>query len=163
MENILLGFQQLADPIVLLTLLLGVTLGLTVGALPGLNDSITIAVLIPVTFGMEPTLAFALLVGIYCSSACGGSIPAVLLEIPGTASAVVTAYDGYPLKQKGHGLQALSVCMTSSVFGGISSALVLMFLSPVLASVALKFGPPEYFMLGMLGIATVIGMAGKDC
>lgn len=163
MENILLGFQQLANPAVLLTLFLGVVLGLTVGALPGLNDSITIAVLIPVTFGMKPTLAFALLVGIYVSSACGGSIPAVLLEIPGTASAVVTAYDGYPLKQKGHGLQALSVCMTSSVFGGISSALVLMFLSPVLASVALKFGPPEYFMLGMLGIATVIGMAGKDC
>ena len=99
LENILLGFSQLADPIVLATLFLGVLLGLTVGALPGLNDSITIAVLIPVTFGMKPTLAFALLVGIYVSSACGGSIPAVLLEIPGTASAVVTAYDGYPLKQ----------------------------------------------------------------
>lgn len=163
LENILLGFSQLADPIALGTLFLGVLLGLTVGALPGLNDSITIAVLIPVTFGMKPTLAFALLVGIYVSSACGGSIPAVLLEIPGTASAVVTAYDGYPLKQKGRGLETLSVCMTSSVFGGISSALVLMFLSPLLASVALKFGPPEYFMLGMLGIATVIGMAGKDC
>lgn len=163
MENILLGFQQLADPIVLLTLFLGVLLGLTVGALPGLNDSITIAVLIPVTFGMDSRLAFALLVGIYVSSACGGSIPAVLLEIPGTASAVVTAYDGYQLRQKGHGLEALSVCMTSSTFGGITSALVLMFLSPLLASFALKFGPPEYFMLGMLGIATVIGMAGKDC
>ena len=163
MENILLGFQQLADPIVLLTLFLGVLLGLTVGALPGLNDSITIAVLIPVTFGMDSRLAFALLVGIYVSSACGGSIPAVLLEIPGTASAVVTAYDGYQLRQKGHGLEALSVCMTSSTFGGITSALVQMFLSPLLASFALKFGPPEYFMLGMLGIATVIGMAGKDC
>lgn len=163
MENILLGFQQLADPIVLLTLFLGVLLGLTVGALPGLNDSITIAVLIPVTFGMDSRLAFALLVGIYVSSACGGSIPAVLLEIPGTASAMVTAYDGYQLRQKGHGLEALSVCMTSSTFGGISSALVLMFLAPLLASFALKFGPPEYFMLGMLGIATVIGMAGKDC
>ena len=163
MENILLGFQQLADPIVLLTLFLGVLLGLTVGALPGLNDSITIAVLIPVTFGMDSRLAFALLVGIYVSSACGGSIPAVLLEIPGTASAVVTAYDGYQLRQKGHGLEALSVCMTSSPFGGITRALVLMSLSPLLASFALKFGPPEYFMLGMLGIATVIGMAGKDC
>lgn len=163
MGNILLGFQQLADPTVLLVLFLGVLLGLTVGALPGLNDSITIAVLIPVTFGMKPVLAFALLVGIYVSSACGGSIPAVLLEIPGTASAVVTAYDGYQLRQKGQGLRALSVCMTSSTFGGITSALVLMFLSPLLASVALKFGPPEYFMLGTLGIATVIGMAGKDC
>lgn len=164
MEGILLGFQQLfLDPVVLLVLFLGVLLGLTVGALPGLNDSITIAVLIPVTFGMEPKIAFALLCGIYVASACGGSIPAVLLEVPGTASAVVTAYDGYQLRLKGHGLEALSVCMTSSTFGGLSSALVLMFLSPLLASVALKFGPPEYFMLCMLGIATVIGMAGKDC
>ena len=162
-DNIMLGLSQFADPMLLLTLFLGVLLGLTVGALPGLNDSITIAVLIPVTFGMRSDLAMAMLVGIYVSSACGGSIPAVLLEIPGTASAVVTAYDGYPLKQKGHGLEALSVCMTSSTFGGISSALVLMFLSPLLASLALKFGPPEYFMLGMLGIATVIGMAGKNC
>lgn len=163
MENILLGLQQLADPLVLLTLFFGVALGLTVGALPGLNDSIAIAVLIPITFGMDPQIAMAMLVGIYVASACGGSIPAVLLEIPGTASAVVTAYDGYQLRLKGHGLQALSVCMTSSTFGGLSSALVLMFFSPILASVALKFGPPEYFMLGVLGIATVIGMAGKDC
>lgn len=162
-DNIMLGLSQFSDPMLLVTLFVGVLLGLTVGALPGLNDSITIAVLIPVTFGMQPQMAMAMLVGIYVSSACGGSIPAVLLEIPGTASAVVTAYDGYPLKKKGHGLEALSVCMTSSTFGGISSALVLMFLSPILASMALKFGPPEYFMLGMLGIATVIGMAGKDC
>ena len=98
MEGILLGFQQLfLDPVVLLVLFLGVLLGLTVGALPGLNDSITIAVLIPVTFGMEPKIAFALLCGIYVASACGGSIPAVLLEVPGTASAGVTAYDGFQL------------------------------------------------------------------
>ena len=112
-ENIIMGFGQFADPLVLLTLFCGVALGLTVGALPGLNDSITIAVLIPVTFGMKPTIAMALLVGIYVASACGGSIPAVLLEIPGTASAVVTSYDGFPLRQKGHGLQALSVCTVS--------------------------------------------------
>lgn len=162
MENILLGLSQLADPMVLLMLFLGVLLGLTVGALPGLNDSITIAVLIPVTFGMSPHMAFALLVGVYVSSACGGSIPAVLLEIPGTASAMVTAEDGYQLRKKGHGLETLSVCMTSSTFGGLSSALVLLFCAPLLASFALKFGPPEYFMLGVLGIATVIGMAGKN-
>ena len=87
-ENIIMGFGQFADPLVLLTLFCGVALGLTVGALPGLNDSITIAVLIPVTFGMKPTIAMALLVGIYVASACGGSLPAGLLEIPGTAAAV---------------------------------------------------------------------------
>ena len=163
MGNLVLGLAQLTDPAVFLALFTGVLLGLTVGALPGLNDSITIAVLIPVTFGMQPSIAIALLVGIYVSSACGGSIPAILLEIPGTASAVVTAYDGYQLRKKGHGLEALSVCMTSSVFGGLFSALVLIFLSPVLASAALKFGPAEYFMLGVLGLATVVGMAGRNC
>ena len=81
-EIFLLGLSQLASPSVFLMLLLGVALGLTVGALPGLNDSITIAVLIPVTFGMPVQWAFALLVGVYVSSACGGSIPAVLLEDP---------------------------------------------------------------------------------
>lgn len=127
MGNILLGLSQLASPSVFLMLFLGVALGLTVGALPGLNDSITIAVLIPVTFGMPAQWAFALLVGVYVSSACGGSIPAVLLEIPGTASAMVTAEDGFKMRQKGRGLEALSICMTSSVFGGLASSLVLMF------------------------------------
>ena len=151
MENYFIGIQQfLSNPMILAALLGGVILGLVVGALPGLNDSITIAVLIPVTFGMDPKLALAMLVGVYVSSACGGSIPAVLLEIPGTASAVVTAYDGYPLCKKGHGPR-------------IFSSLCLIFFAPMLASFALKFGPPEYFSLCLLGVATVIGMSGKDC
>lgn len=162
MENILLGLEQFANPLVILSLLGGTLLGLTVGALPGLNDSITIAVLIPVTFGMDPYVALALLVGIYCASACGGSIPAVLLEIPGTASAMVTAWDGYPMTLKGWSKRALSLCMTSSFFGGISSAIVLLIFAPLLARLALKFGPPEYFMLAILGMSTVIGMAGKN-
>ena len=162
MENILIGLQQFLNPMVFLALMAGTLLGLIVGALPGLNDSITIAVLIPVTFGMDPHVALSLLVGIYCASACGGSIPAVLLEIPGTASAMVTAWDGYPMTLKGKCKQALSLCMTSSFFGGITSAMVLLFFAPILAQWALKFGPPEYFMLAILGMSTVIGMAGKN-
>lgn len=162
MENLIIGLQQFADPIVLAALIFGTFLGLTVGALPGLNDSITIAVLIPITFGMNPHVALALLVGIYCASACGGSIPAVLLDIPGTASSMITALDGHPMTLMGKSKQALSLCMTSSVFGGISSSIVLLFFAPILASYALKFGPPEYFMLAILGLSTVIGMAGKN-
>ncbi|MGI6075966.1 MAG: tripartite tricarboxylate transporter permease [Pyramidobacter sp.] len=127
-----------------------------------MNDSITIAVLIPVTFGMDPHVALSLLVGIYAASACGGSIPAVLLEIPGTASAMVTAWDGYPMTLKGYSKRALSICMTSSFLGGISSAIVLMCFAPALASLALRFGPPEYFMMTVLGMSTVIGMAGEN-
>ena len=86
MSGILLGLGQLAQPMALLALLGGVVIGLIVGSLPGLNDSITMAVLIPITFGMEPCVAICLLIGIYCASACGGSVPSILLKIPGTAS-----------------------------------------------------------------------------
>lgn len=162
MSGILLGLGQLTQPMALLALLGGVVIGLIVGSLPGLNDSITMAVLIPITFGMEPSVAICLLIGIYCASACGGSVPSILLKIPGTASATVTAYDGYPMSQKGKSGEALGLAISSSTFGGISSAIVLLFLSPFLAKQALKFGPPEYFMLAILGMSTVIGMAGKN-
>ncbi|MFA6505724.1 MAG: tripartite tricarboxylate transporter permease [Treponemataceae bacterium] len=147
---------------VLGALVFGVFVGLTVGAIPGINDSIAIAVLIPVTFGMNPFVALALLVGIYVASACGGSIPAILVEIPGTVSAMMTSNDGYPMTKKGQGGLALSLAMNSSFFGGISSALVLLFFAPILAQQALRVGPPEYFMLAVLGLSTVIGMASDN-
>ena len=136
MNGILLGLGQLVNPMALAALLGGVVIGLIVGSLPGLNDSITMAVLIPITFGMEPQVAICLLIGIYCASACGGSIPSILLKIPGTASATVTAYDGYPMSQKGKSGEALGFAISSSTFGGISSAIVLLFLSPFLAKQA---------------------------
>ena len=162
MNNILLGLTELIQPMAFLGLFAGTVIGLIVGSLPGLNDSITMAVLIPVTFGMEPQMAICLLVGIYCASACGGSVPSILLKIPGTASATVTAYDGYPMSQKGQSGEALGLAISSSTFGGLTSAIVLLFLSPFLARQALKFGPPEYFMLAVMGMSTVIGMAGKN-
>ena len=148
-------------PMNLLVLIGGVMIGMVVGALPGLNDSITLAVLIPVTFGMEPQTAMCLLIGIYVSACYGGSIPSILLKIPGTASSVVTAFDGQPMTQQGKAGLALSISTTSSVFGGIMSSLVLLFFSPFLAAQALKFGPPEYLMLAIMGMSTVVGMAGN--
>lgn len=161
-ENILLGFGQVVQPFNFLALTLGVLVGLFVGSLPGLNDSITLAVLIPVTFGMDPHVALCVLVGVYCSACYGGSIPAILLRIPGTASSVVTTMDGYPMTLKGEGGQALGISTVSSVFGGLMSSLILMFLAPFLAVQALRFGPPEYFTLAILGMSTVVGMAGKS-
>lgn len=160
MENILLGFQQILQPATLFALFIGVSLGLTVGAIPGLNDSITMAILIPISFGFEPAVAVMLLVGIYTSACYGGSIPAILLNIPGTASSLVTTIDGYAMTKKGEAGQALGISTMSSVFGGVMSSLILIFLSPVLARWALNFGPPEYFALAILGISTVVGMAG---
>ena len=162
LNNIVAGLGALCSAPALIGILLGTIIGLMVGSLPGLNDSITMAVLIPITFGMEPQVAICLLVGIYCASACGGSVPSILLKIPGTASATVTAYDGYPMSQQGRSGEALGLAISSSTFGGLTSAIVLLFLSPFLAKQALKFGPPEYFMLAVLGMSTVIGMAGKN-
>lgn len=162
MEHILLAFANLLHPSVFIFLFSGVCIGLIVGSLPGLNDTITLAVLIPVTFSMEPTAAFALLVGVYCSACYGGSIPAILLKIPGTASSVVTTFDGYPMAQQGRAGEALGISTTSSVFGGLLSSLVLMFLAPVLAKCALRFGPPEYFALSILGLSTVAGMSTNN-
>ncbi|MGE4298762.1 MAG: tripartite tricarboxylate transporter permease [Desulfovibrionaceae bacterium] len=162
MEHLFAAFAHLADPMVFLFLLGGVIVGLVVGAMPGLNDSITLAVLIPVTFSLDPDYAFPLLVGIYCSACYGGSIPAILLRIPGTASSVVTALDGHMMAKNGQAGLALGISTTSSVFGGITSSLVLIFFAPVLASYALKFGPPEYFALALLGLSTVAGMSGGN-
>ena len=161
-ENILLGFSTLFQFNVFMALFLGVAIGLIVGALPGLNDSITMAVLIPVTFGMDPNIAMMLLVGVYVSACYGGSIPAILLNIPGTASSVVTCIDGYQMTLKGEGGLALGISTLSSVFGGIMSSLVLLFLAPFLAQQALRFGPAEYFSLAIMGISTVVGMAGGN-
>lgn len=162
LENILMGFEQVFQVNTFFALFAGIFIGLIVGALPGLNDSITMAVIIPVTFGMNPKVAMMLLVGVYVSACYGGSIPAILLNIPGTASSVVTCMDGYKMTQKGKGGLALGVSTISSVFGGLLSSMVLMFLSPFLAKQALRFGPPEYFALAIMGISTVVGMAGKN-
>lgn len=162
MEHIIASLLHLADPTVFLFLLGGVAIGLIVGSIPGLNDSITLAVLIPVTFSMHPDYAFPLLVGIYCAACYGGSIPAILLRIPGTASSVVTAMDGHVMAQKGQAGQALGISTYSSVFGGITSSIILLFFAPILASYALKFGPPEYFALALMGLSTVAGMSGGN-
>ncbi|MFD0387102.1 tripartite tricarboxylate transporter permease [Tistrella bauzanensis] len=158
-DQILPALLHLAEPAVFGFLVFGVLIGLVVGAMPGLNDSITLAVLVPITFAMPGDYAFPLLVGIYCAACFGGSFPAILLKIPGTASSVVTAIDGNAMARKGLAGQALGIATYSSVFGGITSALVLLLCAPFLAEQALRFGPPEYFALALLGLSTVIGMA----
>lgn len=162
LQNIMLGLGQLFTFECLIGVLIGTIIGLIVGSLPGLNDSITMAVLMPMTYGMNTALAMGLLIGIYCASACGGSIPAILLKIPGTASASVTAYDGYPMAQKGQSGRALGIALSSSAFGGLTSAIVLLLLCPFLAQQALRFGAPEYFMLSVLGMCSVVGLAGQN-
>ncbi|WP_136065397.1 tripartite tricarboxylate transporter permease [Modicisalibacter radicis] len=146
----------------LLSLLAGVSLGLIVGSIPGLNDTITLAVLVPVTFAMPSDIAFPLLVGVYCSACFGGAFPAILLKIPGTASSVLTAIDGYAMTRRGEAGRALGIATYSSTFAGVISALILLFFAPLLARYALEFGPAEYFSLSVLGLSTVIGMGAGN-
>jgi len=162
LNSILIAFTHIFSFYPFIGLFFGVIVGLVVGAMPGVNDSITMAVLIPITFGMDPKIALLVLVGIYCSACYGGSLPAILLNIPGTASSVVTTIDGHPMALKGEAGKAIAISTYSSVFGGLMSSLVLMFFAPFLANQALRFGPPEYFCLAVLGMATVAGMAGKS-
>lgn len=161
MSEIIYGFTQVLQPTTLLTLFLGVLLGVIVGALPGLNDAITMSILIPLTFGMDPQVAMCMLVGVYVSACYGGSIPAILLKIPGTASAMLTTVDGAPMARRGETGLALSISSCSSFFGGVFSSIVLLIFSPMLAKMALKFGPSEYLMMALLGLSTITGLAKK--
>lgn len=147
------------NPINLLLLLAGTLLGMIVGALPGLNSPIAMSIMIPLTYGMDPGSALCILAGIYTGSTCGGSISSILLEVPGTGAAVVTAFDGHQMYKKGQGGLALGISSVSSVVGGIVAAIVLGACAPFVAAQALKFGAPEYLMLSVMGFASVIGMS----
>lgn len=162
MDVLAVGFSTLMDPWVLSFLFLGILCGLIVGSIPGLNDNIAFAIFIPFSFSLSPTYALALMVGLYCATAIGGAIPAVMVKVPGTASAIITAIDGNAMARKGFAGRAVGIAITSSVFGGILSAFVLLFFAPPLAKFALKFGYVENFALGVLGMASVVGLLGGN-
>lgn len=155
-----LGFAMGWAP--LLAILAGVVLGILVGAMPGLSPSMGVALLVPFTYGMSPALALILLVAIYVGASYGGSITAITINAPGTASAVVTAIDGYPLTQQGKAGRALGVSLVASAAGGVLGTFVLIFFSVPLAAIAIGFHPAEYFALSLFGLATVASMAGKN-
>lgn len=146
----------------LAAVVIGVIAGICVGALPGLSATMAISVLIPFTFGMDPLVALGMMAGIYNGAMYGGSIPAILLRIPGTPAAVATSFDGYPMAQQGKGGYALQVAVVSSAIGGMASALVLMLLAPPLASVTLLFGPAEIFWVAVFGMSAIVFLLGGD-
>lgn len=149
-------------PMNLLAVLLGTVAGLVVGALPGLTVTTGIAVLIPLTFGIEPLFALGMMAGMYNGGSYGGAIPAILLRIPGTPASVATTLDGYPLTQQGKAAYALQVAVVSGVVGSVLSAISLILFAPGLAKVSLVFGPAEYFWVSILGLATVTSLLGND-
>jgi putative tricarboxylic transport membrane protein len=141
---------------VIAALLLGSIGGVIIGAIPGVGPAVAIAVLLPATFSLDPLVGLTLLLGIYGSSMYGGSLPAILINTPGTAVNALTTYDGYPMTRRGEALRALGLAYGASFFGAILSIVLLILLSPVLAKIAPMFGSREIFLAALLGITLVI-------
>ena len=140
-------------------LVVGTVGGLILGATPGLSPTMAVALLIPFTFHMDPTDALVLLGAVYTSTVAGGAVSAILVNIPGAPANIATVLDGHPMARQGQAARALHYCFVSSFVGGIIGVLVLVFFTPLLADVALNFGPSELFWVAILGV-TVIGSLG---
>ena len=145
-----------------IALLVGGTLaGLILGALPGLSPTMAVALMIPFTFRMEPAAGLILLGAMYTSTVAGGAISAILVNVPGAPANIATALDGHQLAKTGRATEALHYCFTSSFIGGVLGIIVLIFFTPPLARLALKFGPTELFWIAILGV-TIIGTIGSS-
>src|SRR5881398_233371 len=131
-------------------MMVGLVLGIFVGVLPGLGGPNGVAILLPLTFSMDPTSAIVMLSCIYWGALFGGAITSILFNIPGEPWSVATTFDGYPLAQKGRAGAALTAAFTSSFVGALFAVLLITFLSPMVARFALKFGPPEFFSVYLL-------------
>ena len=137
-------------------------MGIGFGATPGINGIMACALFIPLTFFMEPAQALLLLSGIYVGSIYGGSISAILFNIPGDPAAMCTTFDGYPLTLKGQADKALGTAIICSAIGGFFSTIVLLFAAPQIANWAVKFGPPEYFAFSLLGLSVITSLDTKN-
>ena len=140
--------------------LAGVTLGTAVGVLPGIGPALTVALLLPITFSLDPISAFIMFGGIYYGAMYGGSTTSILLNTPGETASIATAIDGYAMARQGRGAAALTTAAIGSFVAGTLATLALTFFSPLLASVALRFGPAEYFALAVLAFAAVATLLG---
>ena len=154
-ENLLLGLSGTMSLNNILFMVMGTVIGIIFGALPGFSATMGVAVFVPFSYVMEPAAALLLLSGIYCGGVYGGSIPAVLIGIPGTPASVPTALEGRGLVGDGKTGRALSLVAFSSAFGGFFSAIALIFFAPLLAIVAMKVGPPEQMMIAIFGLSVV--------
>ena len=159
LSNLALGLEATMTVTNLLYCLIGVFLGTAVGVLPGLGPIATIAMLLPATFSLPPVTSLIMLAGIYYGASYGGSTTAILVNLPGESSSVVTAIDGYQMARKGRAGKALAIAAIGSFFAGTVATLVLAMFAPPLAELALKLGPAEYFSLMTLGLVAAVVLA----
>jgi putative tricarboxylic transport membrane protein len=161
-ENLLLGFQVALTPYNLFVAVVGILLGTIIGVLPGLGGANGVAILLPLTFTMPPTSAIILLTCLYWGALFGGAITSVLFNIPGEPWSVATTFDGYPMAKQGRSGQALTAAFTSSFVGAFFSIVLITFFAPLLADVALRFGPPEFFAIQLLTFSSFVGLGGGN-
>lgn len=161
-EGLVAAVPALLDPMVLGLIVAGVVIGMIGGALPGISPSITIALMLPVAFLMDPLTSLVALGGIYMAAEYGGSISAILINTPGTAAAVCTALDGHPMARQGRAQEALHAAILASSFGGLVGVLVLIGFTPPLAELSLKFKSPEMFWLAIAGLAIVCNLTADN-
>lgn len=157
-----MGFVHACSPMNLIMMCAATALGITIGCLPGLSAAMGVALLLPVTFGMDPATGLIVLGGIYCGAIFGGSISAILIHTPGTPASAATAIEGYALTKKGKAAKALAVAVFASFCGGLLSCISLYFFSPFLAELAMKFKSPEYFWLSIFGLTIIAGVSSKS-
>ncbi|HSA90956.1 MAG TPA: tripartite tricarboxylate transporter permease [Burkholderiales bacterium] len=162
LANLSLGFGVALTPFNVLMAVAGVTAGILIGALPGVGPPSGVAMLLPLTFGMDPTSGIIMLAALYAGTMYGGTITAVLINTPGESASVVTCLDGYQMALQGRAGQALGIAAFGSFIAGTAGVVLLMLVSPLLARWALSFGPPETFALMLLGLATVTLLTGED-
>lgn len=154
--------SNILNPVCLLSILGGVAMGISFGAMPGLTSTMGVALLMPITFSMEPHIGMLLLIGIFCGAIYGGSITAILINTPGTPSAAATVLDGYKFTERGEAGRALGISTVASFGGGIISGVILILVAPQLAQIALKFNAPESFALAFFGLSIIASISGKD-
>jgi putative tricarboxylic transport membrane protein len=159
LSNLAGGFAVAATLPNLMLMLVGLTLGVLIGVLPGLGGANGIAILLPLTFSMNPTSAIIMLSCIYWGALFGGAITSILFNIPGEPWSVATTFDGFPMAQQGRAAQALTAAFTSSFVGALFAVLLITFTAPLLATFALKFGPAEFFAVQLLTFCSFVGMS----
>ena len=153
------GFAVALSPTNIGLMFIGIILGVLIGVLPGLGGANGVAILLPLTFSMNPTSAIIMLSCIYWGALFGGAITSILFNIPGEPWSVATTFDGYPMAQQGQAAQALTAAFSSSFFGAFVAVVMITFLAPLVAKFALKFGPPEFFAVQLLTFCSFIGMS----
>ncbi|ENM5905788.1 tripartite tricarboxylate transporter permease [Vibrio mimicus] len=149
------GIDQFLTITVFFNVVIGTILGLLVGVLPGLGPLMGMILLLPFAYQLPPVAGIGLLVAIFIGGSCGGAISAILLRIPGTPLAAATLLDGYPMAKKGRSADAIGIAISASALGGMIGGIMLIFFTPMLAAIAMNFGPPEYFALSITGLLSI--------